>query len=94
MTTSNDGSASTDPAEPATITVECADLTIVKSTDTPVVNEGDPIRYLIRVTNSGAGPARDVVVVDPLPEGRNAELDGHSQPGHLRVRSTAAMRAG
>ncbi|HEV8360747.1 MAG TPA: choice-of-anchor P family protein [Candidatus Thermoplasmatota archaeon] len=53
----------------ATITVQCPDLVIVKTTDTPIINAGDEARFTITVTNVGDGAAFDVVIDDVLPAG-------------------------
>jgi uncharacterized repeat protein (TIGR01451 family) len=51
----------------ATITVECPQIVITKSTVTPVVNAGDDISFDVVVTNTGAGTAFNVAVTDTLP---------------------------
>src|SRR5205823_6590434 len=52
------------------ITVNCADLTLIKVRDatTPAtVSAGDHVGYVLTVTNGGAGIARNVSVSDTLP---------------------------
>lgn len=51
------------------VEVELANLAIKKSTSTPSVKLGANATYTIEITNSGNGPALDVVVVDELPSG-------------------------
>ena len=87
VTTSNDGSASTDPQDPATITVQCADIGIDKTTDTPEVTAGDQVRYTITVTNDGDGDAHDVTVTDTLPT--NPGLVWTATPSQGSCSSTA-----
>lgn len=53
----------------ASITVQCPDLVIAKTTTTPVVSAGDPINFTITVTNNGPGTAFGVTVTDTLPTG-------------------------
>ena len=53
----------------APITVQCPDLDIEKSTDTPTVSAGQDISYDITVTNHGPGEAYDVTLDDPVPVG-------------------------
>jgi uncharacterized repeat protein (TIGR01451 family) len=59
----NDGS----PSAQASVTVECGDIEITKTADDGAVNAADGIGFLITVTNTGAGEARDVTVEDTLP---------------------------
>ncbi len=63
-TTANDGTGQASDS----ITVNCPDLAIVKTSD-PVgpVNAGGTIGFDITVTNNGPGIARAVTLTDPLP---------------------------
>jgi|GEM_PF-2152523 len=54
------------PAQ-ATTTVNCPNVTVVKSTTTGTVSAGDPVSYSITVDNIGAGTATGVALSDPLP---------------------------
>ena len=63
----NEGSDQTDNSDTATITVNCATISITKTADQGTVSAGDPIGFLITVTNSGAGSASGVTVSDTLP---------------------------
>lgn len=56
-----------DPTE--TITVTNLDLAVVKTVNNATPNEGETIRYTIRVTNNGASDATNVSLVDKLPVG-------------------------
>jgi uncharacterized repeat protein (TIGR01451 family) len=65
VTTTNAGS---DQAT-ASITVNCPDVTVAKSTTTSTVNSGDGVSFSIVVTNAGPGSASNVTVDDQLPAG-------------------------
>ncbi|UPZ17966.1 PKD domain-containing protein [Flavobacterium humidisoli] len=52
-----------------TITVTNLDLAVVKTVNNATPNEGEVIRYTIRVTNNGANDATNVSLVDKLPVG-------------------------
>jgi uncharacterized repeat protein (TIGR01451 family) len=65
VTTSNDGSDSDD----ASITVECPNVTVVKTADQGTIDAGDTAAFTIVVTNEGPGTARDVTLTDTLPAG-------------------------
>lgn len=62
---SNDGN----PTDSGAIEVTCPDLSIHKSTDTPVVTAGDKVSYTVAVANNGDGDAENVVISDTLPAG-------------------------
>ncbi|HJW76618.1 MAG TPA: DUF11 domain-containing protein, partial [Thermoleophilia bacterium] len=65
--TGNDGS---DEAS-ASVTIQCPDVTVVKTAVASPVNAGDPIAFDITVSNSsaaGTGTAYDVTLSDPLPD--------------------------
>jgi uncharacterized repeat protein (TIGR01451 family) len=51
----------------ASITVNCATLVITKVADATSVNAGDPIGYVITLTNNGTGTAHGVKVSDTVP---------------------------
>jgi uncharacterized repeat protein (TIGR01451 family) len=76
MTTSNDGSDS----DEASVTVDCPSIDIEKKADAGTVDAGEPIGFMIEVTNNGIGTAKDVVVTDTLPtnEGVDWSIDGGS----------------
>lgn len=66
VSTSNDGSSQDSGA----ITVTCPELSISKTTDTPVVTAGGVAHYTITVDNSaGSGSAKGVTISDALPAG-------------------------
>jgi uncharacterized repeat protein (TIGR01451 family) len=52
----------------ATTTVLCGDIEIEKDADDASVNAGEDIGFTIKVTNTGAGTAKDVEVTDTLPD--------------------------
>ncbi len=59
----NDGS-DTDSGE---IDVNCPDVSVEKTTDTPEINAGDVAHYEITVTASGIGTSEGVTLTDDLP---------------------------
>jgi uncharacterized repeat protein (TIGR01451 family) len=61
----NDGSDSDD----ASVTVQCPDVTVVKTADKTPINAGDTAAFTITVSNAGPGVAKDVTLNDPLPAG-------------------------
>ena len=61
----NDGSDSDD----ATVTVQCPDVTVVKTADNSPINAGDTAAFTITVSNAGPGEAKGVTLSDPLPAG-------------------------
>ncbi|MGH3861330.1 DUF7507 domain-containing protein [Actinokineospora sp.] len=58
-----------DNSATATVTVNCPDLVITKTTDTGSIIAGDLARFTVTVTNSGPGTATAVHLSDPLPAG-------------------------
>ncbi len=64
VTTSNDGPPMT---ASASVTVNCASIAITKKADAASVVAGDQAGFVITVTNTGAGTARQVTMTDPLP---------------------------
>jgi uncharacterized repeat protein (TIGR01451 family) len=64
---SNDGDDDGVTSAPATITVNCPDITDPKEADAGTVNAGEPIGFTITVTNNGPGTATGVTLTDPLP---------------------------
>jgi uncharacterized repeat protein (TIGR01451 family) len=65
VTTSNDGSDSAD----ASITVDCPNVTVLKTADEGTIDAGDTAAFTIVVTNEGPGTAHDVTLTDTLPAG-------------------------
>ncbi len=58
-----------DNTSTATITVNCPDVTVVKTADQGTINAGDTASFTIVVSNDGAGTATGVTLNDPLPAG-------------------------
>lgn len=53
-------------------TVQCPDVSVLKTADSATVNAGDPMNFKVVISNSGAagtGTATNVVLSDPLPAG-------------------------
>ena len=65
-TTTNDGNPSTGNVA---ITVNCPDVTVLKTADKATINAGDTAAFTIVVTNNGPGAAKNVTLNDPLPVG-------------------------
>ncbi len=65
-TTSNDGNPSTGNVA---ITVNCPDVSVLKTADKATINAGDTAAFTIVVTNHGPGAAKNVTLNDPLPAG-------------------------
>jgi uncharacterized repeat protein (TIGR01451 family) len=63
-TTSNDGNPSTGPVA---ITVDCPDISVVKTPDAGTVDAAEQVGFVITVANAGPGEATDVHLDDPLP---------------------------
>jgi uncharacterized repeat protein (TIGR01451 family) len=63
--------ASNAPSESAeaSTTVQCPNLTIMKTADASAVSAGSPIGFSITVANTGPGVAKSVTLNDPLPGG-------------------------
>jgi len=56
----------------ATVTVNCAALSLIKTADAPLVSAGSDIGFTVTASNSsaaGTGTAHGVVISDPLPTG-------------------------
>ncbi|MFN8470910.1 MAG: DUF11 domain-containing protein [Anaerolineae bacterium] len=53
----------------ATITIQCADVRVVKTTNPGTISAGDTASFSIVVSNIGAGTARNVTLSDTLPSG-------------------------
>src|SRR5207249_4244482 len=65
VTTSNDGSDS----DSASVTVDCPNVTVLKTADQGTIDAGDTAAFTILVTNEGPGTAKDVTLTDTLPTG-------------------------
>ena len=62
------------------ITVQCPDLSIVKTPDAQSVGAGSPISFSMVVTNAGPGTATGVALNDPLPGGPGISWSITAQP--------------
>jgi uncharacterized repeat protein (TIGR01451 family) len=65
VTTSNDGSDS----DNASVTVNCPNVTVLKTADKGTIDAGDTAAFTIVVTNEGPGTAKGVTLSDTLPSG-------------------------
>ena len=65
VTTSNDGSDS----DNASVTVNCPNVTVLKTADQGTIDAGDTAAFTIVVTNEGPGTAKGVTLTDTLPSG-------------------------
>ena len=72
-TLTNTGTADATNDDPVTatagITIQCPDLQITKEADDASVSAGEPIGFLITVTNGGPGTAYGVTLTDQMPAG-------------------------
>jgi uncharacterized repeat protein (TIGR01451 family) len=64
----SDGTAP-DPASAST-TVNCPELEVTKTADEDRVRAGNPIGFVVGITNNGVGTALDATLDDPLPSGK------------------------
>ena len=60
----------------ATVTVQCPDVSVVKTPHNGTVNAGDNAVFTMVVTNAGPGSATNVTLNDPLPAGYTWTLGG------------------
>src|SRR5205823_4587891 len=67
-----------DNSSSASVTVLCASIDIAKTADDPSVSAGDPIGYVVTISNNGAGTAHGVSLDDTLPTnaGLSWSIDG------------------
>ena len=72
VSTTNDGTDS----DPASVVVQCPDVTVAKTPDGGSVNAGDTATFTIVVTNLGPGAASSVTLTDNLPAGYTWTLGG------------------
>lgn len=76
VTAAMDASLGNNTSGPVSISVVCPDISIVKTTSTPVIVAGMPVSYTIVVTAGGTGASTGVVMTDPLPEGLSWTVGG------------------
>ena len=66
-----------DPASnPASVAVQCPDVSVEKSPNSGTVNAGQNAVFTIVVTNGGPGPATGVTLTDTLPSGYSWTVGG------------------
>ncbi len=68
-------------AEAGTDITTSADLSIVKQADRTSAVPGEPLSYLLTISNDGLSDAQNVVVTDTLPAGFNLDSVSSSQGG-------------
>ena len=69
VSASNEGTNTKNNTSTADITVDCPDLTVLKTADNGTINAGDTAAFTITVTNNGDGTAYGVTLTDTLPAG-------------------------
>ena len=65
VATTNDGSDQSS----ASVTIQCPDVSVVKTADKSPINAGETAAFTIVVSNAGPGTATGVTLNDPLPAG-------------------------
>ncbi len=65
VATTNDGSDQSS----ASVTIQCPDVSVVKTADNSPINAGETAAFTIVVSNAGPGTATGVTLNDPLPAG-------------------------
>ena len=87
VTSDVDVDTSNNSAGPVPITINCPSIHITKVADASEVSAGDPIGFLITVSNSGPGTAKDVTVSDTLPTdaGLSWSIDGGTGAGSCTI---------
>ncbi|HKC29245.1 MAG TPA: DUF11 domain-containing protein, partial [Jatrophihabitans sp.] len=76
----------------ASTTVQCPDVSLVKSADTSTVTAGQPIGFTVTASNSdaaGTGAAAGVVINDPLPGGGGVDWSIESGPQNCSITGSA-----
>ncbi len=58
-----------DTSAPLAVTKGTTQLSVAKTTSTPVAGPGEPVPFELAVRNSGTGAVPDVVISEPLPAG-------------------------
>jgi uncharacterized repeat protein (TIGR01451 family)/fimbrial isopeptide formation D2 family protein len=69
VSSEDDSNPSNNAAGPVPITVNCPNVSIQKTTTTPVVNAGEQVSYSLTVTAGGTGNSTNVTLTDTLPAG-------------------------
>jgi uncharacterized repeat protein (TIGR01451 family) len=67
--TATPGNGSAASSGSASVTVNCPDVTVVKTADSATVKAGDTAAFTIVVSNIGSGTAKNATVSDQLPAG-------------------------
>jgi uncharacterized repeat protein (TIGR01451 family) len=71
-----DANLANNSSGPVSIAIVCPDVSVVKTTTTPVIVAGMPVSYTVTVTAGGTGPSTNVVLSDPLPSGLSWTVGG------------------
>ncbi|MDT4925344.1 MAG: hypothetical protein QOG01_3057, partial [Pseudonocardiales bacterium] len=78
-------------SDTANVTIQCANLSLVKTADAASVDAGSPIGFTVTASNSGAagtGIARNVVIDDPLPSGTGIDWSIASGPANCTIQGS------
>ncbi|HZC74140.1 MAG TPA: hypothetical protein VE442_25870 [Jatrophihabitans sp.] len=81
-----------DVTDDADTTVQCPNVSIVKTADAATVSAGSQIGFTVTASNSdapGTGIARGVVIEDPLPGGSGVDWSIESGPQNCSITGTA-----
>ena len=65
----NDGNQREDDEDEISITIQIADLSIIKTANTTAPNVGETVQFTLAITNTGANSATGVSITDILPQG-------------------------
>ncbi len=75
VSASNEGTDTANNTSSASITVNCPELSVIKTADEGTINAGDTAAFTIHVANNGDGVAYNVTLSDTLPAGVDWQTD-------------------
>ena len=78
----------------ASVTIQCPDLQITKEADDASVSAGEPIGFVITVTNGGPGTAYGVTLADQMPAGVDWSLQSSTAGAGCSLSATDLLTCG